>query len=199
MQIPDTHPSLLVRIRDANHAEAWSEFSAMYRPVVLALAARHGMSDHDSEDLAQQVLWTVSRAIERFDAQRKDAKFRTWLQTIARRAIINAITRGKPDRGVGGDSCHDALLAQPEPSHQTRSLEWDYRREVFHLAAARVRSEVSETTWQAFWRTAIKNESARDVAQSIGVRVGNVYTSRSRVMQRLRAMVHELDSLGTSE
>ncbi|MEL6108168.1 MAG: sigma-70 family RNA polymerase sigma factor [Planctomycetota bacterium] len=194
MQVPDTRPSLLVRIRDVNHADAWSEFSALYRPVVFGLATHHGMSTHDAEDLTQQVLWTVSRAIERFDFNRKDAKFRTWLQTIARRAIINAMTRGTPDRAAGGDHIHELLLSQPEPSELTATLELDYRREVFQVAADRVRSEVSEMTWQAFWRTAIENETVQDAAKAIGCRVGSIYTSRSRVMQRLRALVQELDS-----
>ena len=194
MHVPDTRPSLLVRIRDASHAEAWGEFSALYRPVVFALATRHGMNSHDAEDLTQQVLWTVSRAIERFDADRKDAKFRTWLQTIARHAIINAMTRGKPDRAAGGDQIQEFLLSQPDSSDLTLTLEWDYRREVFQAAADRVRDEVTDSTWQAFWRTAIENESPREAAQSIGCRVGAIYTARSRVMQRLRILVQELDS-----
>ncbi|MEO1528766.1 MAG: sigma-70 family RNA polymerase sigma factor [Planctomycetota bacterium] len=193
MQVPDTRPSLLVRIRDANHAEAWNEFSSLYRPVVFALATRHGMTSHDAEDLTQQVLWTVSRAIERFDADRKDARFRTWLQTIARRAIINAVTRGKPDRATGSEQVQAILLSQPERTELTMTLEWDYRREVFQVAAERVRNEVSESTWQAFWRTTVENQTPRDAAKAIGCRVGSIYTSRSRVMQRLRALVQELD------
>jgi DNA-directed RNA polymerase specialized sigma24 family protein len=45
----------------------------------------------------------------------KRAKFRTWLNRVAHNAILNALTRGKPDRG-SGDSALLAVLNQ-HPAH----------------------------------------------------------------------------------
>ena len=50
MKPPETRPSLLVRIRDTGHRDAWQEFSDLYRPVILAVAERQGLERNDAED-----------------------------------------------------------------------------------------------------------------------------------------------------
>ena len=65
---PETHPSLIVRIRDPSDREAWFEFVEVYRPVIIRLARAQRLQDADADDLAQQVLVSVAGAIERFDA-----------------------------------------------------------------------------------------------------------------------------------
>src|SRR5262245_47940975 len=98
---PETRASLLIRLKDRADDEAWFEFTEIYRPVILRLAARRGLQPADADDLAQQVLSSVARAIDRWKEDPARARFRTWLQRVATNAIINALTRGRPDRGSG--------------------------------------------------------------------------------------------------
>lgn len=193
MTIPETRPSLLLRIRDPKDGAAWEEFESLYRGVVLQMAIRHGMQTADAEDLGQQVLWAISRGIERFDPQSGKAKFRTWLKTVARRAILNALTRRPGDRARGGDEAAGWLERQPADDETTRTLTLEYRREVFQVAARMTQPQFDPDTWQAFWRTAVESQSARDVANELNRTVGSVYTARSRVLARLRQWVAELD------
>jgi RNA polymerase sigma-70 factor (ECF subfamily) len=67
MPAPETRASLLLRIRDPLDRDAWEEFSALYRPVVMEMARGRGMQNADAEDLAQHVLVAISGAIERCD------------------------------------------------------------------------------------------------------------------------------------
>jgi RNA polymerase sigma-70 factor (ECF subfamily) len=83
MPVPETRPSLLLRIRDPEDRRAWAGFSSLYRPVVCQLARHHGMQPAEADDLAQQVLISILVAIDRFDPDRSQATFRTWLKTIA--------------------------------------------------------------------------------------------------------------------
>ena len=193
MPVPETRPSLLLRIRDHDDRQAWAEFVTLYRPVVCQLARRHGMQPADADDLAQQVLISISRAIERFDPENGQARFRTWLKTIARHAIINALTRGVPDRAVGGGDAMDLLHQQPAASQETQSLMLQYRREIFQVAASQIRDEFQPDTWQAFWNSVVLGQDVDQVAESLNRSRGCVYTSRSRVMKRLKEKVQELD------
>ncbi|WP_436716868.1 sigma-70 family RNA polymerase sigma factor [Roseiconus lacunae] len=193
MSAPETRASLLLRLHDRNDGDAWTEFARLYRPVVLQMARAQGLQSADADDLAQQVLWAVSNAIERFEHCRGRAQFRTWLKTIARNAIINAITRKANDQPIGGSEAMDWLAVQPEQGGQTEVLQWQYRREVFQVAANAIRSEVRPAMWEAFYLTAVEQCSANDVAKRIGCSVGSVYTSRSRVIRKLREKVQELD------
>jgi RNA polymerase sigma-70 factor (ECF subfamily) len=54
------------------------------------------------------------------------------------------------------------------------------------LAMDRVKGEFQETSWKAFWLTAVDGISAADVARQIGLSPGAVYVAKSRVLARLK-------------
>ncbi len=157
---PETRPSLLIRVRDPADRAAWQEFVEIYRPVILRLAQRKGMQAADAEDIAQEVLSVVAKAVEQWEHDPQRARFRTWLHRVANNAILNALSRGKPDRGAGGPALQ-AALTQKESRNGPDSdlLRLEYRREVFRWAARQVRKEFRPDTWAAFWQTAVEGRS----------------------------------------
>ena len=194
MNPPETRPSLLLRVRDPADREAWAEFSEIYRPVICRLARLKGLQAADAEDLAQQVLISIANAIERWEPEPGRAKFRTWVRRIVQNAILNALTRGAPDKASGDDNDH--LLLQQSPARtgpDSDLLKTEYRREVFVWAARQIRDEFTEGTWNSFWLTAVAGQEVDDVAAQLGRSRGSVYASRSRVMKRLKQMVEEFD------
>src|SRR3981189_3175382 len=74
-----THPSLLLRIRDAGARRAGAEFVEAYAPLVYGFARKHGLQDADAADLTQEVLHAVSAAIGRLDYDPQRGSFRSWL------------------------------------------------------------------------------------------------------------------------
>ncbi len=101
---PETRQSLLLRLADHADQAAWQEFARIYTPVVYRLAVRRGLQHADAEDLSQQVLAAVAKAIDRWQSDPARAKFRTWLHRVAHNFIINALNRAAPDRAVGGST-----------------------------------------------------------------------------------------------
>jgi RNA polymerase sigma factor (sigma-70 family) len=142
--------------------------------------------------VAQQVLVSLAKAVEQHEHDPKRAKFRTWLGRVAHNAILDAMTRGKPDRG-SGDSALLAVLNQHELQTGPNSdlLRLEYRREVFRWAAGQVRKEFHQATWDAFWLTAVEGRPAEVVAQQLAKSRGAIYNARSRVMQRIQEKVTE--------
>ncbi len=191
---PDTRPSLLIRVRDPGDQEAWAEFVELYRPVILGFARRKGLQEADAEDVAQQVLLSVAKAVERREHDPKRAKFRTWLKRVADNAILNALTRKKPDRAAGGSTLL-AVLNQHQAADGPDSdlLKLEYRREVFRWAARKVRREFQPDTWSAFWLTAVEERSVESVAHELGKSLGAIYAARSRVMRRIQQQVAQYE------
>ena len=191
---PETRPSLLIRVRDPADQAAWQEFVEIYRPVILRLARQKGMQAADAEDVAQEVLAAVAKAVEQREHDPKRARFRTWLNRVANNAILNALTRGKPDRG-SGDSALQAVLNQ----HQSHTgpdsdlLRLEHRREVFRWAARQVRKEFQQDTWDAFWLTAVEARSVEVVAKELSKNPGAIYAARSRVIRRIQEKVTEYE------
>jgi len=191
---PETRPSLLIRVRDPADRAAWQEFVEIYRPVILRLAQHKGMQAADADDIAQEVLTAVAKAVERWEHDPKRAKFRTWLQRVANNAILDALARAKPDRAAGGSSVQ-AALTQEESRHGPDSdlLRLEYRREVFRWAARQVRNEFRQDTWDAFWLTAVEGRSVEVVAKELAKDAGAVYAARSRIVRRIRKKAAEYE------
>ena len=191
--LPETRESLLIRLADAADAVAWDEFVAIYRPVIVRIGLKKGLQATDADDLAQQVLMSVSRVIGDWEKDPARGTFRRWLQTVARNAIINMIQRTPKELAVGGSHF---LAACHEVKSQSYEIEqWiddEHERAVLRLAAARIERQVSHTTWQAFWRTASGCESVSNVAEALGVSVGKVYGARGRVMKMLQYEVAKI-------
>ena len=187
---PETRASLLIRVRDPADQEAWHEFVEIYRPVILRLARQKGLQAADADDIAQQVLVSVARAVEQRKHDPQRAKFRTWLHRVAHNAILNALTRGKPDRG-SGDSTQLAMLHLHESPTGPDSdlLQLETRREVFRWAARQVRQEFHPTTWDAFWLTAVEGRPVDVVAEELSKNKGAIYAARSRIIRRIQEKV----------
>src|SRR5688572_18449843 len=56
MDISDTRPSLLKRVRDPRDAEAWRQFEGRYGELVLAYCRARGLQPCDAEDVRQLVM-----------------------------------------------------------------------------------------------------------------------------------------------
>jgi len=191
---PETRASLLIRVRDPTDQAAWYEFVEIYRPVILRLARHKGMQEADAEDVAQQVLVSIAKAVEEREHDPKRAKFRTWLNRVAHNAILNTLTRGKPDRGTGGSQMQAMLNEQESPNGPDSDLlRIEYRREIFRWAANRVRKEFHQATWDAFWLTAVEGRDIEIVAEMLGKNRGAIYAARSRIIRRIQEEVSEYE------
>lgn len=191
-ELPDTRESLLLKVAEPANAQAWHEFAAIYRPAVYRLARRRGLQDADAEDLAQRVLVVVSRKIAEWRPTSPRGAFRAWLATIARNAIVNALTRGPKEIGEGGSGMLERLGNQPGHEDALPEIDEEFRRSLFRQAAEQIRREFQETTWAAFWLTAVEGVAIDESARRLGKNAGSIYASRSRIMRRLKEKVQEL-------
>lgn len=186
MQTPETRLSLLVSLKNPNADDAWTDFDALYRPLVIRVAQAKGLQHADAEDLAQEVLMTVRRTIESFE-RRGDGSFRSWLFRVTRNLVVNRLTRTSGPTGSGDSKVQKALSQQPADDDPTATLFLlEYRRARFKQAAAKVKSQFALTTWQAFWLTAIEEQPVDHVARKLGKTPGAVRVARCRVIARLR-------------
>jgi RNA polymerase sigma-70 factor (ECF subfamily) len=181
-------------LADRADQAAWHEFAKIYTPVVYRLAIRQGLQHADAEDLSQQVLASVAKAIDRWQTDPTRAQFRTWLHRVAQNQVINALSRAAPDRAAGGSTIASALGNQPARSQADSNLvRLEIRREVFRWAADQIRHEFRRATWDAFWNTTVDNKSVEDTAAQLGLTCGAIYAARSRIMRRLKETVSQFD------
>ena len=194
-EIPDTRHSLLVRLRDWGDQRAWAELLEIYEPLVYRLARRKGLQHADAEELTQEAFVAVAAAIERWDPDPSRGSFRGWLFRIARNMTINFLSRTRPENvGTGGTGFRYFLEQQPAASAEEVTLFGrEYRREAFRWAAGEIREEFQESTWRAFWATAVEGREIKETAGALEMSLGAVYAARSRIMARLKRKLQQLE------
>ena len=195
---PETRVSLILRLAQPTDVQAWQEFSDVYAPALYSMCRRRGLQPADAEDVAQETLFAVARAIERFEPDRDRARFRTWLARIARNMIAD-FCAGKLKRPLSQlisdswiQSASNNARCTLDPIEQDFTHE--YRTALFQLAARRIQARVLAITWQAFQDTSIDSKDARETAKRLNMPLGNLYVAKCRVLKLLREEVQLLDA-----
>lgn len=189
---PETRASLILRLGDPADDLAWSEFLQIYEPMLFRLASRWGMQDADAREVVQETLLAVAKAIPEFRSGGHSGAFRGWLAAITRNKLADHLARRSRQVHGSGDTDVQRWLEQHHVGDDSSISVWDWqqKRQIFAWAADRVRGQVGDSTWQAFYRTAIQGEGVSQVAADLQMREGMVYVARSRVMTRLRKAVN---------
>lgn len=187
---PETRESLIARLPDHADSAAWEEFVQLYQPLIYGIGRRHGLQPNDASDLVQDVLIAVADCINRFEPDEQRGRFRTWLFRVAKNQSLIRLRKlrrqSRPTLMADTDQWVDPVDATQRGDEEFQVA---FRRRAFRWAARRVRQTVQEQTWEAFARTAIDCQSPQDVANEMGIDVGAVYLSRSRVMTRMKQQV----------
>lgn len=187
---PATRPSLLVRLRDARDDQAWTEFTAVYEPVIYRMTQRRGLQDADAREVVQEVLMSVASAIDRFDCQTAGS-FRGWLARITRNVAIDQFRRRPHRETTGHEGLHEKVDDLTADQLIRDEFERHRREQLFRWAATQTRRKTGEANWIAFWRTTVEARPIAEVAAELGISEGAVYVARCRILKRIRELVHE--------
>ena len=191
---PTTRPSLLVRLRDARDEQAWSHFVDIYAPLVYGYARKHGLQDADAADVTQEVLRSVARSMEGLEYDPRRGTFHGWLLTVTRNALRKFWRRRQRQPQGSGNTAVQRLVEERTGDRDPDADAWDqeHERRLFQWAAERIRGSFQESTWQAFWETAVEGNSPRQIADSLGMSLGAVYIAKSRVLARLKEQIDQV-------
>ncbi|NNE01077.1 MAG: sigma-70 family RNA polymerase sigma factor [Pirellulaceae bacterium] len=187
---PETRPSLILRLSYPGDDLAWAEFLQIYEPMLIRLASRWGLQEADAREVVQETLLGVAKSIDQFDSTRGHGAFRGWLATITRNKLADHLSkRSRQEKGSGDSNVHRWLDQHASETASESVWDWNEKRQIFAWAADKVREQVNDDTWQAFYRTSVDGERASVVAKELNMREGMIYVARSRVMARIRKAV----------
>jgi RNA polymerase sigma-70 factor (ECF subfamily) len=188
-----TRSSLLLRIKDQDDSAAWSEFDAIYRPMLLGFARARGLEEVDAEDVAQQCLAAISTHIERFDYDPSKGRFKSWLRTVVNNQVRDRLRTLQP-RLVEASDTQGLADAGPTPDELFDRI---WMKSHLRHCLAQVRSEVTDSTFQAFQDYVIDEQPIAEVCRRLGMTRNQVQLIKWRVTQKLSEKMREL--LGDEE
>jgi RNA polymerase sigma-70 factor (ECF subfamily) len=189
-----TRPSLLIRVRDPRDAEAWRQFVEIYGPLIYHFARKKGLQDADANDVTQMVLEGICDTIRALEYDPRRGSFRGWLLTAVRHQLQKFRQRQARTPAGSGDTAIQAVLAAQPGRDEGEEADWEHevQRHLFLAAVKRVRGDFEDSSWQAFWLTAVEGKSGQEVAAALGLSLGAIYTAKSRVLNRVKREIQEL-------
>jgi RNA polymerase sigma-70 factor (ECF subfamily) len=190
-----TSSDLLSRVK-ASDADAWSRLVKLYGPVVYRWSRASGLQATDAADIVQETFRAVAAHIEDFRRDGPADTFRGWLWTIARNKIRDHFRRlAEQPQAAGGDTAHALLaqLADADPDESDDVARRSAQASLARRAIALMQGDFEETSWRAFWLTAVEGLPAGQAAAELGLSAAAVYMAKSRVLRRLRQELGGLD------
>lgn len=174
--------------------DAWDQFVEVYSGVIFAYCRRCGFQDADASDIVQEVLASVAHAIRRFEYDPAKGAFRSWLFTICRNKIRTfAVKAHRRPAGAGGSEMYARLQAVPDDRVGEEIWNREHQLHLFAWAMNRVQSEFRESTWQAFLRLAVEQQTVDEISKDLNISAGAIYIAKSRVIKRIRREIEALE------
>ena len=172
MKIEVTDAQLVGRCRTGEPA-AWNELVERFSRYVYAIAARvYRLSDHDAEDVFQDVF---ARTYERLGSLRDDTAIRPWLAQLTRNACVDKLRSGareQPSELPEGEDVDLALERLDEALDVHEGLQ-----------------ALSGTCREILDRFFARDESYRTIGDALDLPAGTIASRISRCLGKLRAQL----------
>jgi RNA polymerase sigma-70 factor, ECF subfamily len=189
-EITDPDARLMLQVRDGN-AAAFEELVLRYQSRLIAVL-QNLIHDRDgAEELAQEVFLRVFRARSSYTA---DAKFATWLFTIAHNVASNAL-RSKSRRrevnvaveqsGAMASKPLDAMATAPSGQMPARQAD---KAEIGEVVRAAI-DTLNERQRMAVLLAKFEHMNYADIATTMGLSVQAVKSLLSRARENLRIIL----------
>ncbi len=182
---PDTRLSLIGRLANPRDASAWGFFENSYQSAIYRYARSRGLKPDEAMDVVQEVMLAVHRQAMHWKPSGRVGSFRAWLSETARRSTLASI-RFRSRCGQPHASESQVVDTNDESTVSNDDREW-----LFYSAVAEIEKETNPEHWQAFWMIAIEGKAAPRVALELGLKLGTVYSAKSRILARIRAWIEQ--------
>jgi RNA polymerase sigma-70 factor (ECF subfamily) len=177
-----TNASLLRRVRDPDDRASWREFYGLYAPLLARYARQRGLTQADAEDVAQECMQALAKAMPGFDYRPSRGRFKGYLRTLANNKIVNLVRRKRPRLAQSGELV--ALVDSDAQSAEAWESTWT--REHLAFCLKRVETRFAPETVAAFKHHVLDEWPVEKVSAALNLSANQVYLAKSRVTRRLR-------------
>lgn len=197
-QLVPTRKSLLSRLKHWDDQKSWQDFYDIYAGLIYGTAIKAGLTEAEAEDVVQETVIAVAKAIQAFKYDPQKCAFKTWLHAITRRQVVNQF-RKRQGKGrlleplPQANTNDDTFVVEGIPDPASHALDETWEREWEHnllsAAAERVKARASPAQYQIFEYHVLQGHTVGETAQALGVSAARVYLAKHRVSAQVREEV----------
>jgi RNA polymerase sigma-70 factor (ECF subfamily) len=183
-----TRASLLVRIKDPDDSSAWTEFDAIYRPLLDRYARARGLTHADAEDVVQHCMSAIARHIEGFEYDPSTGRFKGWLKTLVNNRVTDLFRKKSHIEGYSA-ALHRSQNREPQPDAVFEQM---WIEQHLKRALKLVRQEVEERSFRAYQLYVLELRPAEKVCRQLGLNRNQLYSIRWRINRKIREHLNRL-------
>lgn len=185
----NTQQTLIQRAQNPDDNQAWDDFVKYYESFIKMVLRKSNISLSEEDDLIQKILLRVWKGLPNYEYRKEKARFRTWLSTIIRNAIITHINRLK-DKGSKQEVYLKEVNVVSE-SHIEEIIDKEWLDYVASIAMNKVKEVFSGNAIEVF-RLSLEEKTAKQIADELSITEESVFVLRSRVKSRLKKEIAKL-------
>ena len=187
--IDQTRASLLARLSGDVDRATWIEFFDRYGELIHGYARARGCQPTDADDVVQDVLMALMKAMPNFTYDPARGRFRGYLRTVT----ANAVSAKSRQNRTATPLEEIEPGADPALTSPSSDAQWEEEWRQYHVRRAMrvLEHEVGERDLLAFRRYALGGEEPRRTAEELGMSIDQVYQAKSRILGRLSALIEQ--------
>lgn len=184
-----TRTSLILDIGRGPQSTRWEEFDRKYRRIVLGMVRQSGMGHHDAEDVTQDIFRELAASLGSFQPTGRPGSFRRYLCNLVRWRVCNRLKlqsqhHRRTTHANDADSAQEILEGIPDPQQPSDNRDVEFREAVTEAMRA-LAEDLAPRDLQLLDSYFLKNWSAAEVANALGISRANVFTIAHRHKLRL--------------
>ncbi|MDD7984297.1 sigma-70 family RNA polymerase sigma factor [Lentisphaera marina] len=185
-----TRLTLMERLKNSGDEKSWDEFNEIYRRFIYSIVRSMYVEAHLIDDLIQDVLLSVWKALPGFEYDPEKGRFSSWLATIT----INRVKSTQLKRQRQG--ARDQKAFENEKELDEGDLEHLVNREwaafLTKTAWQNVSKELSPVMKDCF-EGVIAGKKVRDIGKELDIPENTVSIYKKRVSVIMRREIHRLE------
>lgn len=198
-----TRRSLLDRLKDAGDHASWEDFHRTYRGLLLGVARRAGLNDHEAEEAVQDTLIAVAKRLPEFRYEPGKDSFKGWLLRIVRWKVADQFRKRKegPGSWLPDEDSEMSSVIFTAPSFKALedfqaiwNAEWE--QHLLAQALARVKRQVNPEHYAIYHLHVLEERPADEVRRTLGVGVAAIYLAKHRVGAAVKRELRRLRDAG---
>ena len=204
-----TRRSLLDRLKDWTDNTSWQVFFDTYWRLIYRVALRAGLSESEAEEVVQQTMISVAKAMKEFRYDPAQGSSKGWLLQLTGWRIRNQFLRRR--QGPLADAAAHAWSADLEqmreptdpgaggmlseagvPPDLERLWDAEWEDNLMATALERVRKRANPKHFQIFDLCIVKQKPIKEVRDFLEVSTMQVYLSRHRIARMVAQEIRHL-------
>src|SRR5438876_12257205 len=191
-----TRWTLIERLKNWDDQESWRQFFETYWKLIYGVAIKSGLTHPEAQDVVQETVISVSKSMHDFKADPAYGSFKAWLLNLTRLRIPDQVRkRGRgakarkepPNSGARPESETTPTAVEeeqvPDPAGNALETIWndEWEKHIVEAALEKVKQQSSAKHYQIFFLQAIKQIPPAKIAETLNLKVDQVYVIKHRL------------------